>query len=122
LTAPIVRYEAIAASIRQARAELEASRAARVQAERDLKARAILLIYDLRNAERQVTLVEGTIIPRLSQIVETARAAYSTGQAPLTDLLDAQRMVLAMRGMTAEMRAERETMLAELEALAAIAP
>ena len=88
LTAPVVRREAIEASIRQAQAELEASRAMRGQAERDLTAEAVLMLYDLRHAERQVELYEGTIVPRMAQMVETAQAAYSTGQADFAELLD----------------------------------
>jgi outer membrane protein TolC len=50
LTVPIVRHEAIEASIRQAQAELAASRAMRRQTESDLRASAVLMLYDLRAA------------------------------------------------------------------------
>ena len=118
LTAPVLRREAIQASIRQARAELEARRAARLQAERDLTAETVLMLYDLRTAERQVGLYEGTIVPRMAQMVETAQAAYSTGQAGFAELVDARLGLLEMRQMAAEMRMERETVLAKLEAMA----
>jgi outer membrane protein TolC len=118
LTTPILRHEAIEASIRQARAGLEASRAARLQAERDLTAETVLMLYDLRAAERQVELYDGTILPRLARMVETAETAYSTGQAGFAELVDSRLMLIEMKRMTAEMRMERETMLARLEAMA----
>jgi outer membrane protein, heavy metal efflux system len=122
VTAPVVRHEAIEASIRQARAELAASRAMRRQAESDLKADAVLALYDLRDAQRQASLLDGTIIPRASQMADVARAGYSAGQMPIGDVVEAERMLLAMRQMSAEMHVEREKMLAEVERLAGIAP
>ena len=122
VTAPIIRREAIQASIRQAQAELDASRAMRRQAENDLKAEAVLMLYDMRNAERQVALFEGTLIPRVTQMVETSRTSYSAGQASITDLLETQRMLLGLKRMSAGMRMERENLLAEIEGLAALTP
>lgn len=118
LTAPVLRAEAIQASIRQARAELEASRALRRQTESDLKAQVILMLYDLRNVERQAELLNTAVIPRQEQTIETSRASYLTGRSSLGDLLKAQRMLLDTRGMLAEMRIEREKMLAGIEEIA----
>jgi cobalt-zinc-cadmium efflux system outer membrane protein len=120
ITAPLVRHEAIEASISQAQAELEASRAMRRQAEKDLTAQAVLALYDLRNAERQVALFETTLIPRLAQTVETTHKAFAVGRASLVEVVEARQMLLKMRIMAAEMRMERESMLAEIESLAAI--
>ncbi|HVP57722.1 MAG TPA: TolC family protein [bacterium] len=120
ITAPVVRREAIEASISQARAELEASRAMRRQAANDLAAQTVLALYDLRSAERQVALLQTTLIPRLAQRVEVARGAYAAGQASLGEVVEAEIMLLKMNLMAAEMRMERETMLAEIERLAAI--
>jgi outer membrane protein TolC len=122
LTAPFVRYPAIEASIAQAKAELEMSRAARRQREHDLKARAVLLLYDLRNAERQSALYEASILPQSEMVVEAARAAYAAGRISAVEFLDGRRMRLEVRLMRAELAAEREKLLAELEALAGGAP
>jgi cobalt-zinc-cadmium efflux system outer membrane protein len=118
LSGPVLRLEAIRASIRQARAELEASRAVRRQAGSDLKARAILMLYDLRDAERRADLLGRTVIPRLEQTIDAERAGYQAGRSPLTNLLKAQRMLLDGRGMLAELRIEREKLLAEIEEIA----
>jgi cobalt-zinc-cadmium efflux system outer membrane protein len=122
ITAPVVRREAIEASIRQAEAQLEASRAMRRQAERDLTAEAVLALYDLRDAERQVALIETTLIPRLAQTVETTHKAFAVGRASIGDVVEARDMLLKMRIMDAKMRVERERMLAEIERLAAVSP
>lgn len=117
LTLPLLRYPAIEAAIAQAKAELEMTRAMRRQAEHDLKARAILLLYDLRNTERQATIYQNTILPQTDHVVEAARAAYTAGKVPAIELLDSQRMRLDVRLMLAELKAEREKLLAELESL-----
>jgi cobalt-zinc-cadmium efflux system outer membrane protein len=118
LSAPLLRYEAIRAGVEQAKAELEAARAARRQAESDLRARLLIALFDARDVERAVALYEGTILPRSEQIVETSRAAYASGQVPAIELLDAQRARIEARLMAAELRIEREKLVAELEAMA----
>ena len=119
LSAPLLRYEAIRAGIEQAKAELEAARAARRQAEHDLRARLLSALFDARDVERAVALYEAAILPRSEQIVETSRAAYAAGQVPAIELLDAQRARIEARLMAAELRIEREKLVAELEAMAA---
>jgi cobalt-zinc-cadmium efflux system outer membrane protein len=119
VTIPIFRYPAIEASIAQARAELERTRAWRRQVEHDLKAKAVLLLYDLRNADRQSSLYRDAILPQAEQVVEATRAAYTAGRVPVIELLDSQRMKLEILLMLSELNAEREKALAELEALTA---
>ena len=91
-------------------------------AEYDLKARAVLSLYDLRNDERQLILFEQAVIPRAEQIVAVKRSMYTNAEAPLDDLLESERMLVDLRVMYADMRMEREKMLAEIEALAATVP
>ena len=117
LTLPILRYPAIEASISQAKAELEMTRAMRRQAEHDLKAKAVLLLYDLRNSERQASVFQSAVLPQTDLVVEATRVAYAAGSVPAVELLDSQRMRLESRLMSAELKAERERLLAELEAL-----
>jgi outer membrane protein, heavy metal efflux system len=119
LTAPFVRFDAIRASIAQARAELEASRSMRTQMERDLKASAILALYDLRNADREIALYEQSIIPRMDETVQITGTSYSNGRAGLMDILESRRMLVEARLMYAEMRIEREKLVVEIEELSA---
>ena len=120
VTAPLFRFEALQAGIARARAELRSTEAMRRQVQNDLQARVVLDLHALRNAERQVALFEQVILPRAQEIVTTTRASYTTGQVPLVELLDSQRTLLEVRTMVAELRMEREKLLAEIEALAAV--
>jgi outer membrane protein, heavy metal efflux system len=120
VTFPLLRYEAIEAGIAQARANLAAAEAMRRQAENDLGSRAIASLQSFRNAERQVELFQGVIIPAAEGIISSTRASYSAGQIPLIELLDSQSTLLEVRSTLARLRMEREAMLAELEAMAAI--
>ncbi|HEX7897864.1 MAG TPA: TolC family protein [Planctomycetota bacterium] len=118
LSAPLLRFEAIQAGVERATAELEAARAARRQAESDLRARLLTALFDARDVERAAALYESAILPRSEQIVEASRAAYAAGQVPAMELLDAQRARIEARLMAAELRIEREKLVAELEAMA----
>src|SRR5205814_4894717 len=69
------RGEAIEAGIAQARAELRAAQAARVQYARDLAASFVLDLYVLRNAERQGAFFRDTIIPRAELLARTIEAS-----------------------------------------------
>jgi cobalt-zinc-cadmium efflux system outer membrane protein len=119
LSAPLLRYEAIRAGVERARAELEAARAARRQSESDLKARIVTALVEARDLDRAGALYETRILPRGERIVEASRAAYGAGQVPAIELLDAQRARIETRILAAELRIEREKLVAELEALSA---
>jgi cobalt-zinc-cadmium efflux system outer membrane protein len=118
-TIPLLRYEAIEASIAQAEANLKASEAMRLQARDDLNARVVTDIATLRDADRQVDLFEHTVLPRTRQVVTVGRSAYETGQSTLLDFLDSQRSLIAVQRLIANLRSAREKRLADLEAVTA---
>jgi outer membrane protein TolC len=91
----------------------------RTQMERDLKASAILALYDLRNDEREIALYEQSIIPRMDETVQITGASYSNGRAGLMDILESRRMLVETRLMYAEMRIEREKLVVAIEELSA---
>ncbi len=119
LTIPI-RLEAIRAGVEQARAGIRAAQAARTQYSRDLAASFVLDLYVLRNDERQVTLFDGTIIPRARQTVQVAQTSFAVGRIPFLELLDAQRTLLDVRLTLAQLRMEREKALAAIETWSAV--
>jgi outer membrane protein TolC len=119
LTIPI-RLEAIQAGVEQARAGIRAAQAARTQYARDLAASFVLNLYVLRNDERQVTLFDGTIIPRARQTVQVAQTSFAVGRIPFLELLDAQRTLLDVRLTLAQLRTEREKALAAIETWSAV--
>ena len=120
ITMPILRYEAIRGGIEEARARLEAASAMRRQASSDAAARMLLDLRGLSDTERQITLFQGSIIPRADMAQASARAGYTSGAVSLRDLLESSRMLLDAREMLAQLLAEREKLLADLEALAAV--
>ena len=63
-----------------------------------------------------------TILSRAHQIVVLVRAAYESGRAPLLDLLDSQRSLIAIEKLVANPRIAREKQIAALEAIAATQP
>jgi outer membrane protein TolC len=115
-----LRLEAIQGGIEQARANLHATQAARVQYERNLAASFIFNLAVLRNDERQVELFEKSILPRARQTVEVAQTSYTAGRLAFVELLDAQRTYLDARLTLAEIRIEREKALSAIETWSAV--
>jgi len=116
---PAVRYQALDAAIRQAKANTAAAAAMRRQAQSDLAAKIVTDVAALSEAGRQIDVFEKNILPRLEKIVTATQHSYSTGQATLPDLLDAQRSLIAIRRSLAEMHTERTRRMNDLESLAA---
>jgi outer membrane protein TolC len=119
-TIPLFRHDAIEAAIAQARANLKASQAMRRQAGDDLAAEMVADLATLRDADRQLILLEQTIQPRAQRVVELDRAAYEAGRETLLDLLDSQRFLISIRRLAVNLKAERGKRLAEIEAIAAV--
>ncbi len=116
-TIPIFRYEALNAAIAQAQANLRAAEAMRRQAGNDLAVQVITDITIIRDADRQLELLEHTILPRARQAVSVGRSAYEANQATLLDQLDDQRSLLAIERLVADLRITRDKRLAELESI-----
>jgi outer membrane protein TolC len=114
------QLEGIKGGIAQARANLKATEAAQVQYQRDLAASFILNLVVIRNDERQISLFENTILPRTEQTVDVARTAYSNNRLTFAELLDAQRVLLDVRLVLAQLRTEREKALAAIETWSAV--
>jgi outer membrane protein, heavy metal efflux system len=123
-TIPIFRYEALNAAIAQAEAKLRASEAMRRQIGNNLTAQVIADIAIIRDAGRQLDLFDHTILPRAREVVNVARTAFETGDAsetdaaPLLNLLDNQRSLIAIERLAAKVRITQATYLAELESIA----
>jgi len=119
MTIPIFRYEALNAAIEQAKANLRASEAMRRQAGNDLAAQVVADVTIIRDADRQLDLLEHTVLPRARLAVNVGRSAYETGHASLLELLDDQRSLVAIDRLVASLRIGRERHLVELESITA---
>jgi outer membrane protein TolC len=118
ITVPFLRAEAINAAISQARANLRAAESMRRQNKSDLAARVVEDLSTLRDADRQISLLNDAVLPRAHRMVDLSRSAYESGRSSLLDLLDGQRSLLEIQRMEATLRATRNTRLADLEAVA----
>ena len=69
----------------------------------------------LRAAERQVQLIESTVLPQVEHAFDLARVAYTGGEGAFADVLESQRMLLTVRLEHAEARASLARAKADLE-------
>jgi outer membrane protein TolC len=121
VTLPIWR-DKIAAQIAGAEAGRRGAQA-RLTAEKikvavDFAARA----YDYRESTRNLTLLEGRLIPKAGQALAIARAAYLSGDVDFLNLMDAHRAWLDFQLEDVQERARREIALAELSLIVAGVP
>lgn len=121
VTVPLLRYQAINAGIAQAQANLRATDATRRQTASDLAAQVVLNITDLRDADRQLELLEHVIRPRAIRMVTLARNTYASAQASLLDILGNERSLIAIDRLAAQFRVARAKRLADVEVLSGAA-
>jgi outer membrane protein TolC len=114
------RVEAIRGMIAEARAMLEAARAAREQHARDLAASFVLNLLVLRDAERQAVLFADTLGPRAELLVANAQASYAAGRSSLAGVVEVQLALLEVRLTLARLRVEREKALVAIESWSAL--
>jgi outer membrane protein TolC len=111
---------AIRAAITEAQAMARSSQAMLWQTRQDRAASFVANLYLMRNAERQTQLYRQRVLPASQQLVNSSLSAYAAGTLGFADLVDTERMFLAVRRMVAEAQMEREQRLADLEALAGV--
>lgn len=98
------------AAERGAAHELRATHLEYEQAERQLAADLAAILFRAENAEQNRKLHRDVLLPRAQESLRLTLAAYRTGQASLTDLIDAERLQLALA--LTHTRAGRDTHLA----------
>jgi outer membrane protein, heavy metal efflux system len=111
---------AIRAAISESQNMVRSSEAMLRQTRQDRAARFVANLVLMRNAERRTQFYGERIVTATQQLVSSSRSAYAAGTIGFADLIDSQRMLLAVRRMVAEARVEREERLADLEALAGV--
>jgi len=114
------RVPAIRAAISESQDMVRSSEAMLRQTRQDRAASFVANLVLMRNAERRTQFYGERIVPAAQQLVGSSRSAYAAGTIGFADLIDSQRMLLAVRRMVAEARVEREQRLTELEALAGV--
>ena len=114
------KLPAIRAAIDEAQSMTRSAEAMLRQAKQDRAASFVADLYLMRNAERESLLYRERIVPAARQLVSSSRNAYAAGSVVFADLIDSERMFIAVRRMVAEAQIERERRLSELEALAGV--
>ena len=110
-------------------AELAAAKAAKRAAEARLAVEQIALAadfaersYDLREADRELTLLHDRLLPRARQVLEAARAAYRSGQTDFLNVIDAERSLLDFQLDEIAAQTSRALARAELQLVVAGVP
>ena len=111
---------AINGAIKEARANLHKTEAMARQTMLERGASFVAALYLIRDAERQVALFGGRVLPSAELVLDNSRQAYAAGSVGFVELIDSQRTLLDVKVMIAEARAAREKALADLEALAGV--
>jgi outer membrane protein, heavy metal efflux system len=102
-----------------ARAERQAARFMVEQRRLDIQARLEHEIFAYTDASRLIELFEETVLPKARQTLELIRNDFTSDRASLTDVLDAQRTLLAAELSQVNARIELLKARARLESLVA---
>ena len=116
LTLPIW-WDKNAAAVREARARLRAAELDRANMSNTLRADLKLAAYEYRDAARRVSLYRDTLLPKAKQSFQTTEAAYRSGTAGFSDLVDSQRMWLEFQLAYERAMADSQQRLAEVHRL-----
>ena len=117
MSLPVWR-ESYAAARREARAERRETAAGREALALDLEARFAQAVFGLRDAERQLRLLDESLIPRAEATFEIIEGAYMEGETGFVELTGAQRDLLDLREGRARALADQSQRFAELLELA----
>jgi cobalt-zinc-cadmium efflux system outer membrane protein len=110
----------IRAGIEESQAMLRAAQAALRSRRNELGARTALQLFLARDSERQLALFREVLLPRANDVLAATQTGYATGASSFLEFLDAQRSLLELERMQAELEAVHAAAVAELEALAAL--
>ena len=103
------------AGIREAAGRAKAARAAHQATVNETQRAIRAATFRLETIERQLDLLDRTLLPQAEQALLSTEAAYSTGGADVIDLLDGGRMLLDVRLGLARLHADHFSTLADLE-------
>lgn len=105
------------AGLREAMAEFGAALQMLTGRQYDLEAEMRMALYGLRDAQRRVELYGEVLRARGEQVMEVTLAAYRAGDATFTDVVQAQRELLAYELAHQRAIADRFIRIAEIEGL-----
>jgi outer membrane protein, heavy metal efflux system len=118
MSLPVWR-DKIAAEIAGAKAEALAAQSRLKAAQIDLVVNFAGKSFAYRQTGRNLTLIEGQLIPNVRQLLETIRAGYRAGTMNFSALSDAEQMLLDLQLEAAQTQTDREIALADLSIMVA---
>ena len=119
LVVPALRYQAIDASIRQARDQLRATHASWRGQYNSLASRLLIDLIALRNDQRQLRLFRGHILPRWRMLAALTRAAYQQGGALAARQLGPNQTMLQIQQTMVDLQTDQNQRIADLDAIVA---
>ncbi len=117
---PIVRYQAINASIRQARYRLR-DVYSRERATYDLiSQRLIVDLLALKSDREQLHLLNYSLLPRIREIAAFSAANFEQGGASISGQVQARRLDLNVQRMVADLQTDALDRIADIDAIIAV--
>jgi outer membrane protein TolC len=96
---------------KEAQHSKEAATHSRRRLESDLQLELKEALYDMRNAERKLKLLDKSLIPKARQALEVSKKEFENGEASFMTLIDAHRTLLDLSLNLERARADREIAL-----------
>lgn len=112
-----IRHRSYDAGVQEARARQQAASRAVQSRELALEAEVKEALFAYRDSRRKVELYGGSLLPKARQSLASTEAAYRTGEAGFTDLVDAQRVLLEFSLAHERAAADQGRALARLRTL-----
>lgn len=110
-------YPKYRAGEREAAESLRAAEDRRTDGRARLAADLDLALYDLRDAERRLSLYRNTLIPKTEESLTATVTAYRAGTADFLDLIDAERSLLEFQLAVERALADRQLAEARIDRL-----
>ena len=104
VTVPLLRHEAIRAAIAQAEANFRATEAMRRQTGNELRGRLVADIATADDLLRQLGLVKDSLVPRAASVLAVTRSQYESGRSTFGDLMQAERSVIDLKRLEANVK------------------
>lgn len=113
---PIWR-ESYKAAEMQAKANVRKIKQRRVDAENNILAKAVQVLYDFEDSDRKINLYGDILVPKAEELLQASETAYKAGAIDFLSLIDAQQMLLKYSLDYERAVTNNQQKLAELEML-----
>jgi outer membrane protein TolC len=117
LSLPIY-WEKNKAAVDEEKAKKRSFEQLKVDTENRITAAVAQASFDLRDAERKISLYRNTLIPKTNESIEASYTAYQSGDATFLDVIDSEQSLLEFRLALNRAQADAVIARAKLQQLA----